>query len=146
MNKTQINFFCERAAIIERRVKRDHFDMYEYDPELSIEEMVGMIMNGQAKFKQEVFGSDRCPNLSGNTKRALKELYEFPDEDLRKATAATREKILDLVERRIYKYREDLEDQFVMKNIEDPKAALTEFEDKDFFTKDEHEKLSKICS
>lgn len=146
MNKTQINFFCERADIIKKRVRHNHEMKYLPVEDLSIGQMANKIYNGEAKFKIELFEYDACPRVSGcSTRYFLEQFFDIPELDEIKSKRARREEILKQISKRIDLHADELKEDFVMKEIADPREALKRFEEMNFFTITEEYTLAKIA-
>ena len=142
MNKSQINFFCERIDVAKHRVMREH--RYSYELKYSLEELVGMIINGSARFKSEIIEGDYCPIIPTKPEQALQTFFEFPGEEELKAKEQYRSKIIKRVSDRIDKDFESLKDFFVMKEIDDPREKIKEMQEKCYFTHQEIRDLEKM--
>ena len=145
MNKSQINFFCERANITKKRVKDTHDHAFLPQQQYSVGQMAAMIASGQARFRSDLFEDDRCPRLSANPQEALGMLFDFPGESEIQAQNARRHEIVRQVCKRIDNYVERMKEDFVMKEIPDPRQALRDLENTDFFKESEREILNNIA-
>lgn len=144
MNKAQINFFCERAKIVCNRVKAKHEEKYLGLKELTVGQIAGRISSGNARFRYELFVGDVCPRIGCGTHDALNTFWEIPEQDRIKARNERRHNILREVYKRIEKYRDRLEEDFVMKLIDDPRNVLSDFENMNFFHVSEENTLNEI--
>lgn len=145
MNKAQIEYFTNAIRIMRERILDRHKEEYPEIPLLSLQEKVGFLIKGEARFKEELFEGDSCPNTTyESTSGTLSLLWEFPGEDERKSAIHKRTKILEKVEKRVRKVAERLTQDFVLKMVSDPNKALNDFENTDYLTKKERETLEVI--
>lgn len=146
MNKSQINFFCDRVSIVKHRVIKDHSNAFLPAEDLSIGQIASKIHSGEAPFRIELFENSNCPRPSGcSTRDFLEEFFAVPELDEIKSQRGERTRILRTIENRIATYAERLKEDFVMEEIADPRQALREFENKNFFTSYEMQVLGKIA-
>jgi len=144
MNKTQINYFKERVDTVDKIVQRKYKQRFPFIEDHSLEEMIGMIVNSQVRFREEEFRKADCPRLIGEPKQVLSKLFEFPGEEEIKSKNERIGKLYERLINRISQKFRQLVDEFVLERIEDPAEKLREMENKEYLTQGELNELERI--
>ena len=133
MNKTQINYFCDKIEAALRKIKNSCYSQEEDDEdidtkfELTQEEKIGQILKGEARFKAELFECGSCPSYSGK----MFDFFQFVGEDELLAKKLSYKKELETklnkIEKEAKREAERLKDDFVLERLADPTKAINDY-------------------
>jgi len=121
MNKTQIAYMEDRLKAIAKRHLKDIKKKYPPEKDLTLEEKIGMIQNGEAYIAKDKFlrviGASECPWWINGALNA----FTFPKQDIIDAKNAEINKKRENAQAKIDEMYQDYLDEFVIEGKPDTK-------------------------